>query len=193
MKYTHEANQNFNSRPFKERYFINEAIRLNSIICIDQDNKNLGTMYTKEALKMAFDLGLDLVQVNPPGKDRLATCKIMNFSKWKYENDKKAKEAAKKQKEQIVKVKEIKLRPNIAFNDLALKAKHADEFLAEGCKVQVSFMFKGRESSNTEVAINTLQKFLELTHNATLENPNQSLSEIKYSPKTFNVVLISKK
>ncbi len=193
MKYTQETNQNFNSRPFKERHFINEAIRLNSIICIDQDNKNLGTMYTKEALKMAFDLGLDLVQVNPPGKDRLATCKIMNFSKWKYENDKKAKEAAKKQKEQMVKVKEIKLRPNIALNDLTLKAKHADEFLAEGCKVQVSFMFKGRESSNTDVAISTLQEFLELTHNAALENPNQSLSEIKYSPKTFNVVLISKK
>lgn len=193
MKYSNESNQNFNSRPFKERYFINEAIRLNSIICIDQNNKNLGTMYTREAIKMAFDLGLDLVQVNPPGKDRLATCKIMNFSKWKYENDKKAKEAAKKQKEQIVKIKEIKLRPTTGVNDLALKAKHTDELLAQGCKVQVSFMFKGREASNTDVAISTLQTFLEMTKNAALENPNQSLSEIKYSPKTFNVMLINKK
>jgi translation initiation factor IF-3 len=181
------------SKPIREKHFVNESIKLNKVICIDQDNKNLGPMYTKEALKLAFDSGLDLVQVNPPSKDNFATCKIMNFSKWRYENAKKAKEIAKKQKEQMVKIKEIKLRPTTGLHDLELKAKHCDQFLEDGHKVQVSFMFKGRETSNVEVAILTLQKFLELTSKAALENPNQSLDEFKSNPRGFTLFLVKSK
>lgn len=191
MKYTQTASfKADNTRPQREKHFINESIKLNKVICIDQDNKNLGPMYTKEALKLAFDAGLDLVQVNPPYKDNFATCKIMNFSKWRYENTKKAKEAAKKQKEQMVKTKEIKLRPTTGQHDLQLKAKHCDEFVADGHKVQVSFIFKGREAANVEVAILTLQKFLEMTTKATLEDPNQSLDEFRLRPRGFSFILI---
>lgn len=194
MKYhSNHSFGDFNSKPIRDKHFVNEAIKLNKIICIDQNNKNLGPMYTKEALKLAFDSGLDLVQVNPPTKDNFATCKIMNFSKWKYENSKKAKELAKKQKEQMVKIKEIKLRPTTGLHDLELKAKHCDQFLEDGHKVQISFMFKGREAMNVDVAILTLQKFLELTTKAALENPDQSLDEFKSNPKSFSLFLVKAK
>lgn len=135
---------------------INRGIRATKVLLINEDGLNQGIITINEALSKAYAVGLDLVEVG--NKDNVPVCKIIDYGKWKYEQDKRKKKSV--QPKQLT--KEIMLRPNIGDNDLNYRAKHVDEFLKEGHKVKIVIKFKGREQ---EHMLNTgkslLEKFLE--------------------------------
>ena len=133
---------------------INDEIRIREVRVTDENGESLGIMQTKDALKLAEDRHLDLVEVAP--KARPPVCKIMDFGKYRYEQQKRDKEARKKQK--VVTVKEVKLRPNIEQHDFDVKLKNAQRFIEEGNKVKVTIMFRGRELSHPELGNEVLDK-----------------------------------
>jgi len=112
------------------------------------DGEQLGIIPVKEALRLAQEKNLDLVEVAPTAVPPV--CKIMDYGKHKYEQSKREKEAKKKQK--IISVKEVKVRPNIEDHDLEVKVKNAVRFLEDGDKVKVTLMFRGREISHVNIA-----------------------------------------
>ncbi|MCL2703839.1 MAG: translation initiation factor IF-3 [Defluviitaleaceae bacterium] len=121
---------------------INDEIRDKEIRLIDSDGTQLGIVQTKEAQRMADEKQLDLVKIAPAAKPPV--CKIMDYSKFKFEQAKKEKEARRKQK--IIEMKEIRLSPNIDTHDVNVRVKQALEFLKSGDKVKVSIRFRyGRE------------------------------------------------
>jgi len=128
-------------------------------------------MPTYNAIKLAEESGLDLVQIsyNKSG----SVCKIMDYGKYKYELSKKEKLMAKKQRESMVKVKEIKFRPSTDYNDLETKARNARKFLDDGCRVKVIIKFKGRELSHKDVARARLDEFVALLGEGVLVAPVQ--------------------
>ncbi len=131
-----------NSRPqINDGYLINEHIRDLEVRVIDQDGQNLGVISKKEALRLAEEASLDLVQVGE--KEGGAITKIMDFGKFLYAKKKQQSEAKKKQK--IIQIKEVKLRPNIGDQDYNTKLKHAIEFLKDGKKVKFTLQFRGRQ------------------------------------------------
>jgi translation initiation factor IF-3 len=117
-------------------------------------NEQLGIVQLRDALQMAAEQHLDLVEVAPTAKPPV--CRIMDFGKFKYEQQKRDKEAKKKQK--VVTVKEVKLRPNIEDHDFDVKFKNAQRFLEDGDKVKVTIMFRGRELSHPELGKKVLDK-----------------------------------
>lgn len=125
----------------KQDFLINEQIRFTEVQVINQNGEKLGKIATNKAIDMAYEEGLDLVLVSP-NKDN-PVCKMLNYSKYKFEMAKKAKEAKKNQK--VIEIKEIRLSPNIDKHDLEVKAKNANKFIASGNKVKVSMRFRGRE------------------------------------------------
>ena len=147
-----------------EKVLVGNLIRAPRVLCIDHDSTNLGVISLSEALKIAADQGLDLIQLSngsPP------TCKIVDYGKYKYEQSKKTKEAAKKQRESISKLKEIKFHPTTDINDLKIKARKVVGFLDEGAKVKVTIVFRGwREASHRDIAMQTLNEFLSFIPNA---------------------------
>lgn len=153
--------QNSNNSQNKNFTPINHQIKAPKVLCIDCNNDNIGIIDTYKALKLANEQGLDLVQI-AVSVDRTPTCRITNYGKFKYEQSKKQKAAAKSQRESVSKIKEIKFRPSTDVNDLKTKANKAAEFLDEGHKVKISILFKGREISYQEVAYETLNTFLNL-------------------------------
>jgi len=151
------------------RYFINKQIRASQVLCIDQDGNNRGVIPFYEALKLAEQSQLDLVQIGFPPNGQPPTCKILDFGKFKYEQSKKEKQAKKKQRESTIEIKEIKLRPSTADNDLRIKAKQAQEFLNDGDKVKISVMFHGREITHQQVGMVTLNTFISYVSNGQVE------------------------
>ncbi len=127
---------------------MNDRIRVPEIRVIGADGKMLGVMNTDEARRMARDLDLDLVEVNP--KASPPVCKIMDFGKFKYEEKKKQSDARKRQTQ--IALKEIKLRPKTDEHDLDFKTKHVRRFLEEGNKVKITVRFRGREITHPETA-----------------------------------------
>ncbi len=115
----------------------------------------IGIVPPKQGLELAKRVGLDLVEISPNAEPPV--CKVMDFGKYKYEIQKKAQEAKKKQK--VVEVKEIKVRPNIADGDYEVKLRNARKFIAEGNKVRVSLQFKGREITHNELGFAVIQRF----------------------------------
>ena len=115
----------------------------------------IGVVLPKQGLELARRVGLDLVEISPNAEPPV--CKVMDFGKYKYEIQKKAQEAKKKQK--VVEIKEIKIRPNIAEGDYGVKLRNARKFIAEGNKVRVSLQFKGREITHNELGFAVIQKF----------------------------------
>jgi translation initiation factor IF-3 len=149
-----------NTSTAQDRWFVNNSIRVPRVICINSENKNIGVLPTKEALKMAQDQGLDLVQVSAPSKDKPPTCKIMDYGKFKYDADKSRKEAEKKQRESAIKVKTVKFKPRTGIHDLEIKAHQTSKFLKDNCKVKVAVVFKGREISHQQLGAKILEQFL---------------------------------
>lgn len=133
---------------------INEEIRAREVRVVSDTNEQLGIMTLHEAIHAAEEKGLDLVEVAPNG--RPPVCRIMNYGKFRYEQQKRDKEAKKKQK--VFQVKEVKLRPNIEDHDFYVKLKNAQRFLAEGNKVKVSIMFRGREMAHPELGKDVLDR-----------------------------------
>lgn len=136
---------------------INEAIRAKEVRVVDPDGKQVGIKPIEEALDMAEDMDLDLVEVAPQA--RPPVCKIMDYGKYRYEQTVKMKEARKKQS--VVQFKEMKMRPKIDRHDYEIKRKHIERFLKSGYKVKVTIMFRGREMSHTELGRNLLDQLAE--------------------------------
>ena len=136
---------------------INEEIRTKEIRLIDDEGQQLGVMHPKEALKIAAEKGLDVVEVAPNSVPPV--CRIMDYGKYRYEQSKKEKEAKKNQK--VMSVKEVKLRPNIEDNDFMTKTKSAIKFLQNGDKVKVTIMFRGREITHPELGKNLCDRMVE--------------------------------
>lgn len=131
-----------------------EFIKSPKVRVIDQDGENLGVLYTREAMAMAQEAGLNLVEVSP-GADP-PVCKILDVGKFKYEAQKKAAAARKNQKTQ--EIKEIKMRPNIDEHDYQTKMKAIHRFLEEGDKVKLTLRFRGRELSHGELGLKLLER-----------------------------------
>ncbi|ANL20046.1 translation initiation factor IF-3 [Rhizobium aethiopicum] len=132
----------------------NREIRIPKIQLIAADGQNMGVVPTDQALRMAEEAGLDLVEISPNAEPPV--CKILDLGKLKYANQKKAAEARKKQK--IVEVKEIKMRPNIDTHDYEVKMKAMGRFFDEGDKVKVTLKFRGREMAHQELGMKLLQQ-----------------------------------
>ena len=137
---------------------MNEDIREKQIRVVGSDGEQLGVMSSEEALRKAYDEGLDLVMMAPQAVPPV--CKIMDYGKYRFERDKKQKEARKKQ--QIVKVKEVQLSCRIETHDFETKVRHAHRFLGEGNKVRVVLRFKGREMSHMAIGREIIDKFAEV-------------------------------
>lgn len=138
----------------EKEVLLNEEIRANELRCIGDDGKVYGIISADEALEIASRLGLDLVLIAPDTKPPVA--KIMDYGKFRYQQEKKQKEAKKKQK--VIDIKEIKLSVKIAQNDINYKVKHALEFLEQGKHVKFRVFLKGREMSNPEAGVALLEK-----------------------------------
>ncbi len=134
---------------------VNEQIRVREVRLIDSTGKQLGIIQTKEAMDMAKEAGSDLVEIAP--KANPPVCKILDYGKYKFEQEKKEKENRKKQK--LLKLKEIRMQPKIEKHDLEFKSKHVQEFLDEGNKVKVTIRFRGRELAHTELGRDVLDRF----------------------------------
>ncbi|MCH8950625.1 MAG: translation initiation factor IF-3 [Proteobacteria bacterium] len=133
---------------------VNRQIRVPEIRLIDQDGENAGVVSPAAAMEMAEDVGLDLVEISPGASPPV--CKIMDFGRFKYEQQKKAAEAKKKQK--IIEIKEVKFRPNIDTHDYDVKMRSVTKFLGDGDKVKVTLRFRGREMAHQERGRDLLTK-----------------------------------
>ena len=138
----------------KSDVIMNEDITAKELRCTSDDGTNHGIISTSQALAIADEAGLDLVLIDPDATPPVA--KIMDYSKFKYQQEKKKKEAKKNQK--VIVVKEIKLSVKIAENDINYKVKHAIEFLEEGNHVKFRVFLKGREMSNPEAGVEVLNR-----------------------------------
>ena len=140
--------------PVKDGPRINEDIRVPRVLLIDQNGEKQGEMPISAALEAAEEAGLDLVEIvpnaNPP------VCKILDYGKFKFQEQKKKNEARKRQK--IVELKEINLRPNIDIHDYEVKARSMNRFFEEGDKVKVTLRFRGREMAHPELGMKLLLK-----------------------------------
>ena len=145
--------------PVKDGPRINEDIRVPRVLLIDQNGEKQGIMPTSSALEAAEEVGLDLVEIVPNADPPV--CKILDYGKFKFQEQKKKNEARKKQK--VVEIKEIKLRPNIDVHDYEVKAKAMHRFFDEGDKVKVTLRFRGREMAHQELGMKLLQKVKEET------------------------------
>lgn len=136
---------------------INDDIRVREVRLIDQDGEQAGIVLTADAMNMARDLCLDLVEVSPQA--RPPVCKLLNYGKYKYELEKKSREQKKKASQ--VKLKEVRMQPKIEQHDMAFKTKHVQDFLDQGNKVKVTVRFRGRELAHTELGKVKLDSVLE--------------------------------
>ena len=136
---------------------INEEVRCKEVRLVDDAGQQLGVMSPRDAMKVAAEKGLDLVEVAPTANPPV--CRIMDYGKYKYEQSKKEREAKKNQR--TITVKEVKLRPNIEDHDFQTKAKNAAKFLSGGDKVKVTIMFRGREITHPELGQELCQRFAE--------------------------------
>ncbi len=136
---------------------VNRDIFAAQVRVIDEEGKMLGVMSPRDALKIAEDRGLDLLEIAPTATP--PTCKIMDYGKWKYEAKKKAHQARKNQT--VIVIKEIQLRPRTEQHDVDTKLRHARRFLLEGDKVKLSVRFMGREMAHQDQGMTLLTKFIE--------------------------------
>ena len=137
----------------------NEEIDATQVQLIDEEGENHGAVSLEEALERANEAGLDLVELSPNADPPL--CKILDLGKYKYQAQKKAAEARKKQK--TFDVKEIKMRPNIDTHDYDVKMRNMRKFFEHGDKVKVTLRFRGREMAHTELGVNLLKRVREET------------------------------
>jgi len=164
------ARPHSNVPPVQDGPRVNGSIRAPKVRCIDPDGNQLGVIDTREALAKAEDFGLDLVEVQPNADPPV--CKILDYGKFKYEAQKRANEARKKQK--IIEVKEIKFRPNIDEHDYQVKMRNVNKFLSGGDKVKVTLRFRGREMAHQELGANVL---------ARVRDETEEIAKVEAMPK----------
>ncbi len=147
----------FRDDPDAPQVRINERIRLSPVRLVDDEGNQVGVVPVDEALKLAREKGLDLVEV--AANSRPIVCKIMDYGRFRYEQEKKAREAKKQQ--HAVEVKEVKYRPNINIHDFETKTRKARKFLEEGKHVKVTIMFRMREMRRPENGFDLLRRVAE--------------------------------
>lgn len=123
---------------------------------IDENGKQVGIISSTEALKIAEEHGLDLVEIAPQADPPV--CKIMDFGKYKYQQQMKDRQSKKKQ--HVIKLKELRFRPRIGEHDLIMKINRARKFLNDGCKVKITLMFRGRELAHKEDGFNLIERVI---------------------------------
>ncbi|MGK9477158.1 translation initiation factor IF-3 [Melioribacter sp. OK-6-Me] len=136
---------------------MNEEIRAPEVRLIDEKGEQVGIVSVKEALNRAREVGMDLVEIAPQAKPPV--CKIIDYGKFVYEQQKREK--MQKKKQQVSVLKEIRLHPNTDTHDFEFKARHATKFIEDGNKVKVSVIFKGRELAYVEIGEELLKKFID--------------------------------
>jgi translation initiation factor IF-3 len=152
---------------------VNDEIRAPQVRLIDQDGEMQGVMSVRDALQRAQAVGLDLLEISPNADPPVA--KILDFGKYKYEQQKKKNEAKKKQK--IIEIKEIKVRPNIDENDYQVKMRAMKSFIEEGDKVKVTLRFRGREMAHQEIGVRVLER---------IRSEMDPLSKVEQMPRMEN-------
>jgi translation initiation factor IF-3 len=165
---TRQSRRSFAPQTDKTR--VNETVRARQLRLIDENGEQLGIMSAEEAYAIAQERGLDLVEVAADA--RPPVCRIMNYSKFKYEQTKRARAARKNQK--IIEIKEIRLRPAMAEHDVEYRVRHAEEFLKSGAKVRASIRFSGRQIVHSQLGEDLLLRFADLL---------QEFSVIEASPR----------
>ena len=145
---------------------INEEIRDREVRVIDADGSQLGVMSSRDALRRAEEKNLDLVKIAPQAVPPV--CKILDYGKYRFEQQKREKENRKNQK--VVDIKEIRLSLNIDTNDFNTKVNHAAKFLKNGDKVKVTIRFRGREMAHTELGLDVHKRFAAALPEAVVEN-----------------------
>ncbi|NHB44554.1 translation initiation factor IF-3 [Helicobacter pylori] len=155
----------------RSEMLLNGDINFKEVRCVGDDGEVYGIISSKEALKIAQNLGLDLVLISASAKPPV--CKVMDYNKFRYQNEKKIKEAKKKQKQ--IEIKEIKLSTQIAQNDINYKVKHAREFIEANKHVKFKVVLKGRESQNSKAGLDVLLR---------VQTMMQDLANPEKEPKT---------
>ncbi|WP_455477703.1 translation initiation factor IF-3 [Bartonella sp. B41] len=148
----------------------NQDIRVPCVQLINDEGQNQGIVTTQEALAMAADVGLDLVEIVPNAEPPV--CKIVDLGKLKYQTQKKAAETRKKQK--VIEIKEIKMRPNVDVHDYGVKLRAVHRFIDNGDKVKITLRFRGREMAHQDLGLKLLQRVKEDT---------SSIAKIESEPK----------
>ncbi len=155
----------------RNEVLLNGDINFKEVRCVGDSGEMYGIISSKEALKIAQNLGLDLVLISASAKPPV--CKVMDYNKFRYQNEKKIKEAKKKQKQ--IEIKEIKLSTQIAQNDINYKVKHAREFIEANKHVKFKVVLKGRESQNSKAGLDVLLR---------VQTMMQDLANPEKEPKT---------
>ena len=163
---------------------INEHITAKQVRLIDANNENRGIVTIREALAIAEEEGLDLIEISPQATPPV--CKVLDFGKYRYEQQKRKAEAKKNQK--VVEIKELKLRPMIDTHDYEVKVKQATKFLEQGNKVKFTMRFKGRELSANDMGKQVLTKLME-----DLEGISKVDSEMKLDGRQMTMILAPQK
>ena len=140
--------------PTRDGPRVNDEIRAAQVRLIDHNGEMQGVMSAREALNRAFAVGMDLLEISPNADPPVV--KILDFGKFKYEQQKKKNEAKKKQK--VIEIKEVKVRPNIDENDYQVKMRAMKSFIEEGDKVKVTLRFRGREMAHQEIGVKVLER-----------------------------------
>ena len=163
---------------------INENIKAKQVRLIDANNENRGIVSIQEALAIAEEEGLDLIEISPQAVPPV--CKVLDFGKYRYEQQKRKNEAKKNQK--IVEIKELKVRPGIEAYDYEVKVKQAKKFLEQGNKVKFTMRFKGRELSANDMGKQVLNQFLD-----DLSDISKVDSDMKLEGRQMTMILAPQK
>lgn len=167
-----------------DEVLINENIKAKQVRLIDANNETRGIVSIQEALAIAEEEGLDLIEISPQAVPPV--CKVLDFGKYRYEQQKRKNEAKKNQK--IVEIKELKVRPAIESHDYEVKVKQAKKFLEQGNKVKFTMRFKGRELSANDMGKQILAQFIE-----DLSDISKIDSEMKLEGRQMTMILAPQK
>lgn len=163
--------------PNREGPRVNEEIRVPQVRLIDEEGEMLGIMSTRDALARAYSVGLDLLEISPNAEPPVA--KVLDYGKFKYEQQKKRNEARKKQK--VIEIKEVKVRPNIDENDYQVKMRAMKTFIGEGDKVKVTLRFRGREMAHQDLGVKVLER---------IRAEMDEVAKVEHMPKLENRQMI---
>ena len=160
-----------NQPPDRKGPRVNEEIKVPSIRLVDADGEMVGVVSVQEGMEMAQEVGLDLVEVSPAADPPV--CKILDYGKFKYAEQKKRNEARKKQK--VIEIKELKMRPGIEEHDYQTKMRSMFRFLDEGDKVKITIRFRGREMAHQNLGVRVLDR---------IQQDVGDIAKIEQSPRT---------
>ena len=163
--------------PSRDGPRVNEDIRVPQVRLIDEKGEMQGVMSARDAILRAYAVGLDLLEISPNADPPVV--KILDYGKFKYEQQKKKNEAKKKQK--VIEIKEIKVRPNIDENDYQVKMRAMKSFIEEGDKVKVTLRFRGREMAHQEIGIKVLER---------IRNELETATKVEQMPRMENRQMI---